>query len=41
MFSKYLRDPEATANAHDEEGYFKTGDSGFFQHSRGALRKLI
>ncbi|KAF2436191.1 putative AMP-binding enzyme [Tothia fuscella] len=26
MFSKYLRDPEATAKAHDEEGYFKTGD---------------
>ncbi|KAF2649870.1 acetyl-CoA synthetase-like protein [Lophiostoma macrostomum CBS 122681] len=26
MFSKYLRDPEATANAHDDEGYFKTGD---------------
>ncbi|KIW02982.1 uncharacterized protein PV09_05643 [Verruconis gallopava] len=26
MFAKYLGDPEATANAHDEEGYFKTGD---------------
>jgi malonyl-CoA/methylmalonyl-CoA synthetase len=26
MFSKYLHDPEATANAHDDEGYFKTGD---------------
>ncbi|KAF2399458.1 acetyl-CoA synthetase-like protein [Trichodelitschia bisporula] len=26
MFSKYLRDPEATANAHDANGYFKTGD---------------
>lgn len=26
MFSKYLGDPEATARAHDEDGYFKTGD---------------
>ncbi|KAF3007586.1 hypothetical protein E8E13_007555 [Curvularia kusanoi] len=26
MFSKYLQDPEATAKAHDEEGYFRTGD---------------
>jgi len=26
MFSKYLNDPEATANAHDSEGYFRTGD---------------
>lgn len=26
MFSKYLRDPEATAAAHDEDGYFRTGD---------------
>lgn len=26
MFSKYLYDPEATANAHDEDGYFRTGD---------------
>lgn len=26
MFSKYLYDPDATRNAHDEEGYFKTGD---------------
>lgn len=26
MFSKYLRDAEATAQAHDEEGYFRTGD---------------
>ncbi|OAL47127.1 fatty-acyl-CoA synthase [Pyrenochaeta sp. DS3sAY3a] len=26
MFSKYLHDPEATANAHDEDGYFRTGD---------------
>ncbi|KAL4905085.1 hypothetical protein BDW74DRAFT_185201 [Aspergillus multicolor] len=26
MFSKYLNDSEATANAHDEEGYFRTGD---------------
>jgi len=26
MFSKYLNDPEATAQAHDEEGYFRTGD---------------
>jgi long-subunit acyl-CoA synthetase (AMP-forming) len=30
MFSKYLRDPEATANAHDADGYFKTGDSKSF-----------
>lgn len=29
MFSKYLRDPGATAKAHDREGYFKTGDSKF------------
>lgn len=26
MFSKYLNDPEATANAHDAEGFFRTGD---------------
>ncbi|CAO2658613.1 Nn.00g063360.m01.CDS01 [Neocucurbitaria sp. VM-36] len=26
MFSKYLHDPEATANAHDGDGYFRTGD---------------
>ncbi|KAF1809368.1 fatty-acyl-CoA synthase [Eremomyces bilateralis CBS 781.70] len=26
MFSKYLGDPEATAKAHDKEGYFRTGD---------------
>lgn len=26
MFSKYLQDPEATARAHDEDGYFRTGD---------------
>ena len=26
MFSKYLYDPEATAQAHDEEGYYRTGD---------------
>jgi len=26
MFSKYLHDPEATKKAHDEEGYYKTGD---------------
>ncbi|KAL2404372.1 CoA ligase [Exophiala dermatitidis] len=26
MFSKYLHDPEATTNAHDADGYFKSGD---------------
>ncbi|UPX16766.1 uncharacterized protein EKO05_0007152 [Ascochyta rabiei] len=26
MFSKYLQDPEATAKAHDDDGYFRTGD---------------
>ncbi|KAM0717154.1 hypothetical protein Q7P37_007006 [Cladosporium fusiforme] len=26
MFSKYIFDPAATAAAHDEEGYYKTGD---------------
>jgi malonyl-CoA/methylmalonyl-CoA synthetase len=26
MFSKYLNDPQATAAAHDENGYFKSGD---------------
>lgn len=26
MFSKYLGDPQATANAHDENGFFKSGD---------------
>jgi malonyl-CoA/methylmalonyl-CoA synthetase len=26
MFSKYLYDPEATAHAHNEDGYFRTGD---------------
>ncbi|RDW83649.1 uncharacterized protein DSM5745_03975 [Aspergillus mulundensis] len=29
MFSKYLNAPEATASAHDEEGYFRTGDIAF------------
>jgi long-subunit acyl-CoA synthetase (AMP-forming) len=27
MFSKYILDPEATAKAHDEDGYYRTGDS--------------
>ena len=26
MFSKYLHDPQATANAHDADGYFRSGD---------------
>jgi len=26
MFSKYLHDPEATRNAHDSDGYYRTGD---------------
>jgi malonyl-CoA/methylmalonyl-CoA synthetase len=26
MFSKYLRDPEGTARAHDQDGYFRSGD---------------
>ncbi|KAI4612491.1 hypothetical protein J4E80_007225 [Alternaria sp. BMP 0032] len=26
MFSKYLRDPEGTAKAHDRDGYFRSGD---------------
>ncbi|KAH8730273.1 hypothetical protein GQ44DRAFT_768661 [Phaeosphaeriaceae sp. PMI808] len=26
MFSKYLQDPEATSRAHNEDGYFRTGD---------------
>ncbi|KAL4747151.1 hypothetical protein BDW72DRAFT_209844 [Aspergillus terricola var. indicus] len=26
MFSKYLHDTDATAKAHDKDGYFKTGD---------------
>ncbi|KAK6369515.1 hypothetical protein LTS17_009421 [Exophiala oligosperma] len=26
MFAKYLHDPDATKNAHDEDGWFKTGD---------------
>jgi malonyl-CoA/methylmalonyl-CoA synthetase len=26
MFSKYLHDPDATRAAHDEDGYYKTGD---------------
>jgi len=26
MFSKYIFDSEATTNAHDSEGYFRTGD---------------
>jgi malonyl-CoA/methylmalonyl-CoA synthetase len=26
MFSKYLHDPDATQNAHNEEGYYRTGD---------------
>lgn len=26
MFSEYLHDPEATARAHNEDGYFRTGD---------------
>lgn len=28
MFSKYLNDAEATARAHDSEGYYRTGDIG-------------
>ena len=31
MFSKYLNDPDATANVHDEDGYYKTGDSEIFE----------
>ncbi|EXJ95191.1 hypothetical protein A1O1_00310 [Capronia coronata CBS 617.96] len=26
MFSRYLHDPQETANAHDGDGYFKSGD---------------
>jgi malonyl-CoA/methylmalonyl-CoA synthetase len=26
MFSKYLYDPKGTANAHDQDGYFRSGD---------------
>ncbi|KAL4951771.1 hypothetical protein BDW69DRAFT_186082 [Aspergillus filifer] len=26
LFSKYLHDPLATKNAHDEQGYYRTGD---------------
>lgn len=26
MFSKYIHDPQATANAHDADGYFRSGD---------------
>jgi len=26
MFAKYLHYPEGTANAHDKDGFFKTGD---------------
>ncbi|KAH7199009.1 uncharacterized protein B0J16DRAFT_353329 [Fusarium flagelliforme] len=26
MFAKYLMDPEATKNAHDDDGWYKTGD---------------
>ncbi|KAL4960017.1 uncharacterized protein BDV14DRAFT_211954 [Aspergillus stella-maris] len=29
MFSKYLHDPAATKNAHDEHGYYRTGDIAF------------
>ena len=37
MFSKYLRDPHATANAHDANGYYKTGDSEYHGVSLLAL----
>jgi acyl-CoA synthetase (AMP-forming)/AMP-acid ligase II len=29
MFSKYLHDADATGKAHDNDGYFKTGDIAF------------
>jgi acyl-CoA synthetase (AMP-forming)/AMP-acid ligase II len=28
---RYLSDPEATKNAHDSNGYFKTGDIAYRQ----------
>ncbi|KAL6231199.1 hypothetical protein BDW75DRAFT_248070 [Aspergillus navahoensis] len=43
MFSKYLHDPDATAKAHDKDGYFKTGDiasctgESFFIQGRASL----
>jgi long-chain acyl-CoA synthetase len=37
LFREYYKDPEATAEALDGEGWFRTGDAGFFDEG-GQLR---
>lgn len=46
QFVEYLHDPEATANAHDEEGFVGTGDLGMMDNRgfvtvTGRLKELI
>ena len=32
LFKEYYKDPETTASVFDEEGYFRTGDKGEYDH---------
>lgn len=41
MFSAYLFDPKATAQAHDEQGYFRTGDIARRERTNGTLYYYI
>ncbi|XP_037513164.2 luciferin 4-monooxygenase-like [Rhipicephalus sanguineus] len=46
VFKAYLNMPEATAKAFDEEGFFRTGDTGYFTadghfHVAGRIKDLI
>eukprot|EP00768_Dysnectes_brevis_P009213 gnl/Dysnectes_brevis/905_a1006_1736.p1 GENE.gnl/Dysnectes_brevis/905_a1006_1736~~gnl/Dysnectes_brevis/905_a1006_1736.p1 ORF type:complete len:797 (-),score=208.91 gnl/Dysnectes_brevis/905_a1006_1736:59-2449(-) len=40
VFQGYHNDPERTAQAFDEEGYFRTGDIGQFRHDTGELQLI-